>query len=352
MSEITVIVPVYKVEAYIHRCVDSILAQTFSDFDVILVDDGSPDNCPQICDKYTTKDQRVHVIHQKNGGPSIARNKGLDWAFENSTSKYLVFIDSDDCVHPQYLERLFNAVISNNAEIGMCRHKYISLSEPLAAMTLYETYHTKSVSAEDLMISEWSSFNYAWGKLYAKKCFRELRYPQNISFGEDNLIIFRAMFESNRIIYVNEILYYYFYNASGITKSPWTPRSLEVFTGIQVQLDYYAANGYERAHQKEIELYIQQCAYQIHRIRENRENLKKNKPYLIAMKCQMHRLFQENAAFRPQEVPYWYEALYPQKAAVRNLIVKLKRNLSKYGFAGTIRRVCETIFKVRIDRLC
>ena len=93
MAQISVIVPVYKVEAYLHRCVDSILRQTCRDFELILVDDGSPDNCPAICDEYAALDPRVRVIHQENGGLSAARNAGIDWAFANSNSQWITFVD-------------------------------------------------------------------------------------------------------------------------------------------------------------------------------------------------------------------------------------------------------------------
>ena len=120
MPTISVIVPVYKVEKYIHRCVDSILNQTFSDFELILVDDGSPDNCGAICDEYAAKDSRVVVIHQENGGLSAARNAGIDWAFANSDSQWLSFIDSDDWVHPEYLQKLLDTAVNNSAEVAFC----------------------------------------------------------------------------------------------------------------------------------------------------------------------------------------------------------------------------------------
>ena len=100
---ISVIVPVYKVEKYIHRCVCSILNQTYTDFELILVDDGSPDNSGKICDEYAVKDNRIKVIHKDNGGLSSARNAGLDWVFEFSDSQFITFIDSDDYVDKNYL---------------------------------------------------------------------------------------------------------------------------------------------------------------------------------------------------------------------------------------------------------
>ena len=120
MKIISVIVPVYKVEKFIHRCIYSILAQTFKDFELILVDDGSPDNCGKICDEYALKDNRIHVIHKENGGLSDARNAGIDWAFANSNSEWITFIDSDDWIHPKYLEALYNAVKKSGCEISIC----------------------------------------------------------------------------------------------------------------------------------------------------------------------------------------------------------------------------------------
>ena len=114
---ISVIVPVYGVENYLPACIDSILAQTHEDFQLILVDDGSPDRCGAICDEYAAKDSRIVVIHQENGGLSAARNTGIDWVFDNSESRWLNFIDSDDIVSPVYLETLYRCAAQNDADI-------------------------------------------------------------------------------------------------------------------------------------------------------------------------------------------------------------------------------------------
>ena len=123
---ISVILPIYKVEEYLDRCVQSIVNQTYTNLEIILVDDGSPDNCPAICDEYAQQDSRIRVIHKENGGLSSARNAGIDWAFENSNSQWLTFIDSDDWIHPQYLELLPSAVTDNNTDIGSCEYEEIS----------------------------------------------------------------------------------------------------------------------------------------------------------------------------------------------------------------------------------
>ena len=116
MPTISIIVPVYNVEPYLRRCVDSILAQTFTDFELILVDDGSPDNCGAICDEYAEKDSRIHVIHQENGGLSAARNAGIDYAH----GEYLCFVDSDDLLSAEYCRLLLDALAHTNRKIAAC----------------------------------------------------------------------------------------------------------------------------------------------------------------------------------------------------------------------------------------
>lgn len=118
---VSVIVPVYRVEKYLRICVDSILAQTYSDLEVILVDDGSPDGCPAICDEYAQQDARVRVIHQKNAGLSAARNAGLDLC----QGEYITFIDSDDFVHPRFVELLLNACLKEHCLISVSDFKSV-----------------------------------------------------------------------------------------------------------------------------------------------------------------------------------------------------------------------------------
>ena len=338
MPEIAVIVPVYKAEAYLNRCIDSILSQTYSQLRLVLVDDGSPDKCPEICDAYSNQDPRVHVIHQINSGPSAARNHGIDWVMEHTDCPYLAFVDSDDCVHPVFLQRLYEAVQTTGSKTAMCSHRYIG---PQDALDIVETEFSDSVrvmGAEDLMIQQAASFNYPWGKLFPRESFVELRYPVDVSFGEDNLIIFKALFDCEQVAYLDEKLYFYFYNAEGITKSPWSERSLQVFLGIEAQMAYYKANGYDRAYRKATELYIQQCAYQIHRIRDNKADLEKNRRHLKDLKDRMRSMLR-GSDYSLRENFYWYEALHPQTAKAQSMMTRICRNLKENGLTGTLRKL-------------
>lgn len=118
---ISIIVPVYKVENYLQKCIDSILAQTFRDFELILVDDGSPDRCPELCDAAAEKDSRIRVIHQKNGGLSAARNAGLDAA----RGGWIAFVDSDDAIEPEMYEALHDSAVKENADVAVCNFQLL-----------------------------------------------------------------------------------------------------------------------------------------------------------------------------------------------------------------------------------
>ena len=120
MPQISVIVPVYRAEKFLHRCVDSVLGQTFRDFELILLDDGSPDGSGAICDAYAARDSRVRAIHQKNAGVCAARNTCLDWVLSNSDSQWIFFIDNDDWMHPETLERLHRAALEQGTKIAVC----------------------------------------------------------------------------------------------------------------------------------------------------------------------------------------------------------------------------------------
>ena len=121
MDTISVIVPVYNIEGYLGKCIDSIIAQTYKDLEIILVDDGSSDHCGAICDKYAKKDNRIKVIHKPNGGLSDARNHGI----EAATGSYLGFVDGDDYIEPQMYEKLHNALVENDAEMSICSFRYV-----------------------------------------------------------------------------------------------------------------------------------------------------------------------------------------------------------------------------------
>lgn len=219
---ISVIVPVYKVEPYLRRCVDSILSQTYCDFELILVDDGSPDSCPSICDDYAAQDSRVHVIHQENGGLSAARNAGIDWAFANSDSQWLTFVDSDDCISPAYLEKLYAALAETHADISICGHVSFSGEDSPDYTNNFSRNILLDRRQACRMIYEFkpnhASFVTTWGKLYKKNLFQRIRFPIG-RIHEDQFTTYKVFYAANRIVEIGDCLYGYFTNESGIMHS-------------------------------------------------------------------------------------------------------------------------------------
>lgn len=326
MAKISVIVPVYRVEKYLSRCVDSILAQTCRDFELILVDDGSPDRCGELCEEYAKRDSRITVLHRKNGGLSAARNTGIDWAFANSGSAFLTFIDSDDWIHPQYLELLLRAAEENHVPVSVCgfdrpEAPREETMEPISDCT------SEVMTAQALLVDHVWNFNYAWGKLYQKEYFQTIRFPEGKNF-EDTFTTYKVLFAGAYVALIDRELYFYFKNEEGITRSPWNNTELVVFEAMREQMAFYRENGYTQALDKEERLYVNHFAYQICRIRDNKADLRKNMPYLRRLRKEMMRLIhQDPKRFGYREMPYCYEAAYPNLMRI-------------YHFAGNILRKC------------
>ncbi len=240
MAEISIIVPVYKVEQYLDRCVNSIMGQSFVDFDLILVDDGSPDHCGKMCDVYEAEDMRIHVIHQKNGGLSAARNTGIDWAIEHSDSKWLTFVDSDDWIHPRYLEVLLNAAKNYSTAISI-GGAFWTKGEPLPNEISNNPELWKTA---DYYVEHITNATVAWGKLYKKDCFDKIRYPEG-KIHEDEYVTYQILFRFEFVSVVNQPLYGYFQNDQGITRRQWSPSRLDAIEGLEEQISFFLNNGFE-----------------------------------------------------------------------------------------------------------
>ena len=189
MPELSIIVPVYKVEKYLPKCIDSILAQTFRDFELLLIDDGSPDRCGEICDAYAARDRRIRVIHQKNQGVSAARNAGLDAA----CGTYLSFLDSDDSFSPQLFERMISVQKSTHADVVVCG--FSSFAED-GSMVFQSSLPERAYSAEQL----WDAIytvpdpleGVCWNKLFLRSKIGRSRFPVGVARAEDTLFLLTA----------------------------------------------------------------------------------------------------------------------------------------------------------------
>ena len=321
---ITVIVPVYKVEEYLDRCIKSILNQTYTDFEILLVDDGSPDNCGILCDQYAENNTNVFVIHQKNAGLSAARNTGLNWFYEQNRSEYITFLDSDDWLHPEYLKILMNGISKNDIKISVCNYTRVTEVIP---HQIFDNVDYELTSPEDFLVNHSWQYNYAWGKLYHKSVFEDVRYPVGKNF-EDTFTTYKLLHRCEKIAYTDTPLYYYFRNETGISRSPWNTSELVIFDAMQEQMRFYKEKGLKKAYEKEFELFVHHHAYQIVRIKDNKKDLKKNKQKLKEIKKDLKQYLKENKdKFNVHNMTYSYESAYPVMMKLYALASKTKAKL-------------------------
>lgn len=248
---ISVIVPIYNVEKYLARCVDSIVNQTYKNLEIILVDDGSPDLCPQMCDDYAEKDSRIKVVHKKNGGLSDARNAGMAVA----KGEYISFIDSDDYVSDDFFECLLDVMNKENSDIAECSvvklyedNRFDEFSDDLSVKT-YDTQDAMSV-----LIAENPFHQHVWNKLYKTELVRDIPYAVG-KLNEDEFWTYQVFGRANKVSKLNKTMYYYFQRNSSIMGVGYNIRRLDALEGKANRQKYIENNFPELSTQAKIDLY-------------------------------------------------------------------------------------------------
>jgi len=211
MPKVSVIIPVYNAEKYLHKCVDSVLNQTLDDIEIILVDDGSTDNSPAICDDYERKYNNIKVFHKENGGVSSARNVGLD----NATGEYVGFVDSDDYIAPVMYEKLFQTCKKYRCEMAICNYQITKNRKILETGTINFSAN-REVSCEELrrLIEVANDARFQWfnvNKLFCNDVLQKnnIRFHTELQYGEDTPFNLEAMLNSTGLVFVDEPLYFY-----------------------------------------------------------------------------------------------------------------------------------------------
>lgn len=242
---ISVIVPVYRVEPYLRPCIDSILAQTYKNLEVILVDDGSPDNCGAICDKYAARDSRIIVIHQENGGLSAARNAGLNWIFANSRSQWITFVDSDDHLDPTCLEKLYLHARETGADItvtgGQVFQKDHELESAPAHIVSVRSIPGTAAAAE-AAARESFFMGYAWGKLFRRDLFAAKRFPLGKLY-EDIWLIPQILYTANTVTVLHSWLYHYRQRPDSIVHTNFSLKQNDIFDALDANIDFFRSEG-------------------------------------------------------------------------------------------------------------
>ena len=250
-SLISVIVPIYNVEKYLDRCVDSVINQTYKNLEIILVDDGSPDNCPKMCGDYAKKDSRIKVVHKKNGGLSDARNAGMKVA----TGEYVSFIDSDDYISLDFYETLLQTIVDNDSDIVECSvvkfyedNNFDEYSDDLK-VTNYDTLY-----ALDGLINENPFKQHVWNKLYKSSVALDIPYAVG-KLNEDEFWTYQVFGKAKKVTRINKTMYYYFQRGSSIMGNGYNIKRLDALEGKMNRQAYIEKNFPTLATKAKVDLY-------------------------------------------------------------------------------------------------
>ena len=334
MPKISVIVPVYKAEAFLTECIESILSQTFSDFEIILVDDGSPDNSGRICDGYAEKYGHIRVLHQENRGQAAARNHAMEYA----CGEWICFVDSDDLIHPRMLEHLYRAVCESGAQISMCRM--------LEAVTLPEDFlQDREVSFDVLAMDEQTltrlhdTDEYPGWVACAKLIRRELveGYPfREGRVYEDNEAVGRWICKGGSLAMSREMLYFYRGNPDSTTKSEFRLKRLDYLWALESLICYYGELGYHAMRKRFIDRYadaVYSCC--------NGARYLLQRPDVVKQIEKNTRAFlrRENIKLTREQFENLLEVMHPQLVKVYWPVSGAVRTLRQNGFSALLKKV-------------
>lgn len=267
MDLISVIVPIYKAEKYLDRCIASIAGQTYESLEIILVDDGSPDSCPGICDCWAKKDGRIKVLHQENSGVSVARNSGL----EISTGKYIVQVDSDDYIAPNMIEQLYKCLTANDADLSIC--SYLKGNEDAYNFTEDCENEVEVMNAEvalrRIYESSESALQYVvpWAKLYKRKLFDGIRYPVGKIF-EDIYVTHQVLHRCKRIAVIQSKLTYYYQHPDSIMNKKYHVGKLDYLDACKNRICFFQEQGYTQLSQIAYDEYLHSLIWEYSRARD------------------------------------------------------------------------------------
>ena len=215
-SKVSIVVPIYNVEKYIDECIISLIHQTYSNIEIILVDDGSPDKSGDICDRWAKRDNRIKVIHKKNGGLSDARNAGI----KKSTGDFLAFVDGDDWLSINFIEKMVENIIKYKADMAVCKFARI-FPDGNVNLNSRAPHKVEVLNKKEFFIKlteDGEITNHIWRKVYKKDVFKDLEFPVGKNF-EDIYLMPKLVENCNRIVNLPDVGYYYRQNDEGIVKN-------------------------------------------------------------------------------------------------------------------------------------
>lgn len=316
---ISVIIPVYKCEEYLENCVNSIHGQTFSDFEIILVDDGSPDNSGKICDDLAEKYDNITVLHQENQGQAAARNNGVKIA----RGEWLHFVDCDDSLHPQMLESLYNAVSEDNVKLAMCsavQDERLTDDFNCLKNVKFKTSQMTEDNIFNLCKNEKYYYWVVWGKLIHKSIYEKFPLTEGRIY-EDNAIVCKWLHEAKKVALTNAPLYFYYINTSGTTKKAFTEKQLDVLWAFREQIEFFHSLGYQKMTEHLATYYFEISANMYHRAKT--ENAKELIPIIKQEEKEIKSLYAPYIKLNAQQQLYYYERTSKPMFYITRLKTKL-----------------------------
>lgn len=334
MAEISIIVPVYKAQAYLHNCIDSILSQTYQNFELILVDDGSPDSCGTICEEYAAKDSRVHVIHQDNQGQAAARNHALEIA----QSRWICFVDSDDMIHPQMLQMLYRAVEESGAPISMCQMWEAPEVPETFAISYNLQYEMLSMDEKTLVRLHDENAYPSWvacAKLIRRDIVETHQFVEGRVY-EDNEAVCHWVCAAEMIARIPFALYFYRTNPDSTTKSQFSLKKLDYLWALEEIIRFYSSLGYHDLQERFVGRYVEASAGCFYGARCTLDRPD------IARKIESSFwkfLRQQRLHLKKEQFEYWLDVTHPNWIRFYWPIEGTIRTIRKEGISGLAKKL-------------
>lgn len=242
---ISVIIPVYNVEFYLRRSIESVRGQSFQDWELILIDDGSTDQSGAVCDRYSELDSRIKTIHKQNGGAASARNVGIDWVLANSSSQWIAFVDSDDEISPDYLSVLYRTAMQYAADLSICDFEMIESDGSVVPnkFSIPELHTTGNTLLEENVIGSNWRFAVPVNKLYRKKLFEGLRFPEGY-ICEDEALLHHILAAAGTVVCISDRLYFYVRREDSVMGSGKSIKITDVLTALSDRIQFASRNHY------------------------------------------------------------------------------------------------------------
>lgn len=340
MPEISIIVPVYKAESFLPSCIGSILSQTFPDLEVILVDDGSPDNCGVICEEYAAKDSRICVIHQENQGQAAARNH----AMTRAKGKWVCFVDSDDLIHPQMVELLYNAAVRSGAGISMCQMLEAVEVPADFCQTYAESFEVLPMDEATLVELHDRDAYPGWvacAKLIRREYVEKYPFTPGRVY-EDNAVVCWWLKEAGKLTAIPYPMYFYRGNPESTTKRSFSLKKLDYQWALREIIRFCNAAGYRELKSRFVDRFAEETAgcYRIvandlHR-RDVAGTVKKNVWNLVR---------KEKVRFTKVQFETMFDAMHPGLIRLYWPLEGAVRTLKKSGISGLVQKVKEQLRK-------